>query len=353
MIIPAYNAGQTIGACLSALLQQSYPAHAFEVIVVNDGSQDGTAQAVREFQARPQDATALNSAPAIRLFSQANRGPAAARNLGAEQARGQYLLFTDADCTPDPDWVAQMVRPLAAGEAEGGMGKYQTSQTGLVARLVHLEFEQRYDRLGRFPLIDVAFTYAAAFRRDLFRQLGGFDATLFAVANNEDTEFSYRFAQAGHRLVFNPQAVVYHHQQDTLRGYLAEKFWRAYWRMVVYRRYPRKMLRDSYTSHSLKVQIALFYLGLPPLLGLLVFPSNLLAVAVLAIAALFLLTTLPASRFNSAFGLRLGLLTPGFLLLRAMTMGLGVIAGTLAFWDLLPFAPSVNQDKMEHQDLSV
>ena len=75
----------------------------------------------------------------------------------------------------------------------------------------------------------------------------GFDES-FPVANNEDTDLSYRIAAAGHVMVFNPDAVVSHlRHPDSLRRYIRQKFWRGYWRMIVYRRHPGKMVKDTYT----------------------------------------------------------------------------------------------------------
>jgi cellulose synthase/poly-beta-1,6-N-acetylglucosamine synthase-like glycosyltransferase len=232
---------------------------------------------------------------------------------------------------PSREWIEHMTCPLLAGQAEGVMGRYRTHQTEIVAQLAQLEFEQRYDRLLRYCFIDVAFTYSAGFKRDLFEQLGGFD-TSFTVANNEDTDFSYRFAQAGYRIAFSPNAVVYHRQNETLYKYYKQKFWRAYWRMVVYRRYPQKMLRDTYTSQSLKIQIILFYLSLASLLTTFIFASRLGGYLALVLFLLFLGTTIPASLFNSAYSPTLGFLTPFFFLGRAAIMGLGVMVGAVIAW---------------------
>ena len=95
VVVPAYNAESSIALCLEALMQQDYPGNLFEIIVVDDGSADATAHIVQGFP--------------VRYVYQKNAGPAAARNHGAQKAAGEILLFTDADCVPDPDWVEEMV----------------------------------------------------------------------------------------------------------------------------------------------------------------------------------------------------------------------------------------------------
>ena len=91
VIVPAYNASATIGKTLEALSRQNC-FQPFEVIVVDDGSSDNTADIVHSFAA-------------VKYFRQDNAGPASARNLGAKMAQGDYLAFTDSDCIPHEDWI--------------------------------------------------------------------------------------------------------------------------------------------------------------------------------------------------------------------------------------------------------
>ena len=129
-----------------------------------------------------------------------------------------------------------------------------------MARFAQVEFEERFDMLKRVGTIDMVDTYSAGFRKEIFLKMGGFD-TSFPVANNEDTEFSYRMSKLGYRMVFNPDAIVYHlNHPDTIRKYARLKFWRGYWRMVVYKKFPDKMLKDTYTPQTLKLQILFLFL---------------------------------------------------------------------------------------------
>ncbi|HDH51516.1 MAG TPA: glycosyltransferase family 2 protein, partial [Nitrospirae bacterium] len=82
VIVPAYNADRTISKCLSSLTNQSISQDAYEVIVVDDGSTDKTPDIIRQFQ--------------VRYLFQENSGPATARNKGAEEAKGEIILFTDS-----------------------------------------------------------------------------------------------------------------------------------------------------------------------------------------------------------------------------------------------------------------
>jgi glycosyltransferase involved in cell wall biosynthesis len=245
VIVPVYNAAETLGPCLQALLDQTVPKGAYEVLVVDDGSTDATAEIARGYD--------------VRILSQPHQGPTRARNRGVAEANGVIVLFTDADCVPARDWIEQMVKPLADPEIVGVKGAYATQQRKIIPRFVQLEFEGRYRLLGRYRYIDFVDTHAAAFRKAIIRAVGGFDPAI-PGPTAEDADLSYRISRGGHKMVFNPAAIVYHIHPTRWPDYLRAKFWRACWRMSAYRKHPGKMVKDSYTPQLLKIQILLFYL---------------------------------------------------------------------------------------------
>lgn len=314
--MPAYNAADTLPGCLAALSAQTVPRPEYEIIVADDGSADDTAAVAARHGAD-------------RVLRCPHRGPAAARNAGIAAASGDVILFTDADCEPAPDWLAEMLRPLEDGRVSGVKGSYRTRQREAVARLAQCEFEERYDRLEREPSIDFVDSYAAAFRSATLREAGGFDPA-FPQANNEDVELSYRLAQRGHRLVFNRRAVVYHRHVATWPAYLRLKARRGYWRMLVYRRYPGKALRDSYTPQLLKVQVLLVYLAaglalLAPVWPWLIWGAGLSALALCLSAWPFTRLVRRLDRPVAAWALL-------FVVLRACAFAVGVLAGAAAMF---------------------
>ncbi|GAB0147530.1 hypothetical protein McPS_02700 [Marichromatium sp. PS1] len=314
VVVPAYQAEATLGRCLDALLAQHTAADDYEVILVDDGSRDRTAEIARRYP--------------LRYVHQANAGPAAARNHGARLARGELLLFTDSDCVPAPDWIERMRAPFADPEVMAVKGAYRSDQPQLVARFVQLEFEQRFARLRRRARIDMVDTYSAGYRRAVFVALGGFDPR-FPKADNEDTELSYRMAARGMRMVFAPDAVVSHFgHPDSVWRYARLKFSRGYWRMVVYKRHPGKMVADSYTPQTLKLQI-LAILALAPALALAPWwPRAALALGGATLAA-FLLSATPFLAAAWRRDRRLALAAPALLLVRAAALGGGAVAGSL------------------------
>ncbi len=313
VIVPAYQAETLIGACVAALGEQTLSRARYEVLVVDDGSTDGTGRAA-------------HNAGADRVVRIPHQGPSAARNAGIAAAHGGLVLFTDADCVPAPDWLAQMTAPFNDPEIVGGKGTYRTRQHGLIARLTQLEFEIRYERMLDLPRIDFIDTYAAAYRRALLLEHGGFD-TAFPIPSAEDVELAFRLARQGYRLVFIPAAYVWHRHPARLWTYLRRKGIYGFWRAPLYLRYPDKAGGDAHTDPMLKWQFLLgALLGLSLLLSLFWTPGLWAALGLLLI---FLLTTWPFVRWAWTRDRPVALIWPGVTLLRVFVQGIGLGAGLL------------------------
>ncbi len=315
VVIPAYNAENTLGACLKALAAQSVPRGRFEIIVVDDGSGDRTGDIAR--------------IGADLCLRQDNAGPATARNRGAAATKGAIILFTDSDCEPTGDWLMQMTKPFADPEVAGVKGAYLTRQRELAARFAQAEFADRYQLLLKSRYIDMVDTYSAAFRREVFLEANGFDQG-FSTANNEDTELSYRLSAQGFKLVFNPRALVYHRHPASFAKYLRTKFWRGYWRMVVYRLFPEKALKDTYTPLVLKAQTAATALALA-LFPLAALWPGLLAAPLLILAGV-LASSLPFAARAFRVDAAVGLVSPLAILARSVVFALGSLYGLARSW---------------------
>jgi glycosyltransferase involved in cell wall biosynthesis len=308
VIVPVLDGAETLDACLGALSRQTMERARYEVIVVDDGSSDGTAR--------------VAARPGVTVIRQDHAGAAAARNRGAQQARGQVLLFTDSDCEPLPDWVEQMLAPFADPEVAGVRGVYRTRQRAAVARFAQAEYEEKYGRLARAGAVDFVDTYAAAYRRSVFVAHQGFHPGFLL---DEDQEFSYRLAREGCKLAFAPAAVVVHRHPATLWGYAWRKVKLGRWKVRVHVRHPAKALHDSYTPWTQKAQIALLPLvtgaAVAAALGLV----SWMAVAILAV--LGLASSGPLLAKAARQGRRVLLLAPLFILIRALALGLGLAWG--------------------------
>ncbi len=285
-----------------------------EILVVDDGSTDGTAAAVGRY-------------PGVRLFAQANAGPAAARNRGAAEAGGDIILFTDDDCVPMPTWLDAMIAPFEDPEIVGTKGAYRTHQKSLAARFVQIEYEDRYRLMAAFDYIDFIDTYSAAFRRERFLEMTGYDSS-FPVACAEDVDLSYRMSQRGWKMKFAPGAIVYHTHPDTLSKYLQKKYKFAFWRMLAVRKSPKKGIKDSHTPQVMKFQL-LFGPALLLAIGFDLVVRPAVPASIIVLAA-FLLSTLPFTFRAFAKDPVVGLLSPALLAARACAQLLGVAAGLIS-----------------------
>jgi len=312
IIIPTFNGAARIGYCLEALAKQAEGA-GIEILVVDDGSTDDTAKVAGRY-------------PSVRVITQKNAGPAAARNRGAREAQGRVLLFTDDDCIPLPNWIDAMLDCFRDPEIVGVKGVYRTRQKSLAARFVQIEYEDKYRLMANLSSIDFVDTYSAGFIRDRFLEMNGYD-TSFPVACAEDIELSYRMSARGWKMKFVPAAIVYHTHPATFSSYLKKKYKFAFWRVLAVRKNPSKGIKDSHTPQMMKFQL----LFAPALLAAVIFDvvwRPAVPVSAIVLAGFFL-STLPFALRAVRKDPAVGVLSPALLAGRACAQVLGVTAGII------------------------
>lgn len=218
IVIPTYQRREVVRASVEALAHLCPPFPA-EVIVVVDGSTDGTAGAL--------DAVSLPF-PLV-VLEQPNSGAAAARNAGAAAATGNILLFLDDDMEAAPDILTAHAESYSDG-ADAVMGHvplHPLSPTNFLSRGVGGWAERRRRRLAKpdatLNLFDLL-TGQLSVRRDVFFRLGGFDGefTRDGTFGDEDLDFGYRLLREGYRVVFNAAAVSQQRYVVTPRAYLRQ-----------------------------------------------------------------------------------------------------------------------------------
>ena len=208
VVVCAYNAAETLDECLTSLERLTYPD--FEVIVVNDGSSDGTGAIARQH-------------PSCRVIDLDHAGLSAARNAGLAAATGDIVAYTDADVRVDPDWLTYLVQPFASADvvAAGGLSLPPLDSPWMahcVARApggpTHVLLDDR--TAEHVPGCNLAV------RRDALRAIGGFNPIYLRAG--DDVDVCWRLQKAGGRIEFVPAALVWHHHRASVR---------AYWRQQV------------------------------------------------------------------------------------------------------------------------
>jgi GT2 family glycosyltransferase len=213
IVVPTYNRPKRLAGFLASLTLLNYDRDAFEVVLIDDGSEVDLEPVAAAYRER------LN----VVFLRQSHGGVARGRHSGAVAARGKYLAFTDDDCMPDPEWLRLLQQALedTPGCAAGGYtanalasNPYSAASQALISYL--------YDRFNADPRKAVFFTgNNMAMPRELYERIGGLDVTWPMCG--EDRDFCARWRQEGRPMVYVPQAVVRHAHDLDLR-----RFWRQH-----------------------------------------------------------------------------------------------------------------------------
>lgn len=215
VIIPTYNNKNYLEKTVKSLCDQSYPKDHYEIIVVDDGSTDGTRQWIEAGQ---------KWYPcSVRYFYQKNKGPAAARNLGVRNALGNIIAFTDADCITSYTWIEEIVKGYECERVVGigGTIKAMPTSSKISQYCAYIKLNERplMDKTGVVFLI----TGNASFRKTSLDLVGGFDER-YNFPGGEEPDLCYRLKKKGYFFKYNRNAVVYNHHKETLRKLLRAYF---------------------------------------------------------------------------------------------------------------------------------
>jgi len=202
VIVCTYNGKRTIRDCLEGIKKIDYPN--FEVIVVNDGSTDGSEIIARDY--------------GFRVISIPNGGLSNARNVGMRAATGEIVAYIDDDAVPDPEWLTYLATTFLYTDHVGvGGPNIPPADDGPIAECVanspggpiHVLLTDR--EAEHIPGCNMAF------RRDALMAVDGFDAR-FRIAG-DDVDLCWRLLKRGWTLGFNPAAMVWHHRRNSVKAY--------------------------------------------------------------------------------------------------------------------------------------
>lgn len=207
--VPCYNAKKTIDKCLQAILKQTYPVD--EILVVNDGSNDGSKETITKFPVRI-------------INNESNQGLTATRNVALHKARNNFVASVDADCLIDSNWLEECMKnfnnPIVA--AVGGR-LVETCNNNIADswRQAHLKHHW-----GENRLTDPIFLSGSnlVLRKDAAEKIGFYDEKRYRN-NYEDVDLSLRLKEKSFNLIYEPKALAEHMRRDTIVSVL-KTFWK-------------------------------------------------------------------------------------------------------------------------------
>ncbi len=229
VVIPTYNRLPILEKCLRAIAEQTLPApHHYEVVVVDDGSTDGTV-----------DWLQAQDLPQVQLFCQDHLGPAAARNLGIAKAQGDTIVFIDSDLVVTPVFLQAHAEALLTGQQQLGSDRLFTY--GRVINTCNFD----NPTAEPYTLTDFSAAYFAtgnvAIARHWLEQAGLFDSQ-FQLYGWEDLELGVRLKQLGLKLIKAPEAVGYHWHSafnlEQIPGLIDREIQRGRMGVLFYQKHP-------------------------------------------------------------------------------------------------------------------
>jgi glycosyltransferase involved in cell wall biosynthesis len=229
VVIPTYNRLPILAKCLRAIAEQTLPApHRYEVVVVDDGSTDGTV-----------DWLQVQDLQQVKLFCQDHLGPAAARNLGVTKAQGDTIVFIDSDLVVTPVFLQAHAEVLLAGQQQLGSDRLFTY--GRVINTCNFD----NPTAEPYKLMDFSAAYFAtgnvAIARHWLEQAGLFDSQ-FQLYGWEDLELGVRLKQLGLQLIKAPAAVGYHWHSafnlEQIPGLIDREIQRGRMGVLFYQKHP-------------------------------------------------------------------------------------------------------------------
>jgi glycosyltransferase involved in cell wall biosynthesis len=252
-VVPVHNGARWIRATLESIFAQA-DGRPFEVIVVDDGGEDGGSQLL----------AALAEGWPLRIIRGARLGAAAALNSGIRAARFPVICQVDQDVVLDPGWMRLLVACLDDPSVAAAQGYYRHDPEGsLPARVMGLDLEQRYGSIAGLDTDHVC-TGNAVYRAEALHRVGLFDTT---IGYGYDNDMSYRLRTAGYRLVLCRDARSLHHWRDGLRAFLVQQYGFGYGRLDVVQKHPARYTGDAVSPAAMMAHAGLMLVAVASLVA--------------------------------------------------------------------------------------
>ncbi len=244
VIVVCYNERDNIDQCIDSLIRQDYPPNLYEVILVDNGSEDGTQKIIQDYVRQHQH---------LRLIVNPNRGIAGSRNLGLMAAAHEFVAFMDADCIAPANWLSTLttgfkyhhdrdqaivavggsnVPPQRSSRFHDVLNIFLNTYLGSHGSVQGIRF--RDDKsVPHLPTVNVLYHKAAVL------QTGGFDVTFGNIG--EDQDLSFRLQKRGYRFYYLTNATITHKLRPDLKSWMKNMFTYGKGRMWLMRKWPKKI----------------------------------------------------------------------------------------------------------------
>jgi glycosyltransferase involved in cell wall biosynthesis len=228
VVVPVRDGSDHLRALAGALARQTLPRESFEVVIADDGS-----------TSLPTDVESEDGH--VRVLPGPATNSYAARNRGVAASSGEILAFCDADCVPEPEWLERGIAALESADMVAGRFRFELPEPRTVWTLIDMDTSKDHELLVRLGLAETANLFL---RRRLYDDVGGFDGT---IREHGDFDFVERCVQAGARLRYGPDVVVWHPARRTMASVL-----RAHW--VYSRGYAERRALQHRGADGLKLR---------------------------------------------------------------------------------------------------
>lgn len=260
ILIPIKNVAKYIGECLDALLNQTYPHDKYEVWLLDNNSNDGTLEIVAKY---PQDR--------VKVIQTGIDSPPIKYNKILPKIKSEIIGFVDGDANVDKSWLKNVVEPLKDPKVAGASGVILTANKDkLIPRIIGYELQDRYERMPR-EIKRVA-TMHVVYKRDILEKLGGFNET---TKTGYDSEIGYCINNAGYKIIFVPDAKVWHNHRESLWAFFKQQYEYGKFALVRFLQMPKIAKGDNVTTSWMIVQPFLYSLSLILLFAWLIFKTPL------------------------------------------------------------------------------
>ena len=211
IIVPVLDREKVIGRCMQSLLELDYPS--YEIIVVDNGSSDRTPEIVSGYP--------------VKLITELQKGPYAARNTGIQHTSGEMICFIDSDCLAHTDWLKKLVRNFTDERVAGVGGQLQTHEPETLveqfedyAGIMVYNLPKGVVQWDRHKFLSGAvYTSNVMFKKETLLEVGGFDPEFLSGG---DFHLCWQIQRMGYRLLFDPEAIVRHVHRSTVQGLMKQ-----------------------------------------------------------------------------------------------------------------------------------